>query len=174
MAIRRINAFTSKGTVSSTMSPAMIVDNPDMKNKRISFGFHAMVFIGTDKTMKRSSAPAIALNPSNNHGGHYFMNLYTGKKLHSYHWQELPIDDETIDRVEELAMNDAQRRLTDNYPFFEWEPGMTIRDNVETQMNEEHENSMNHDGEETMFEEGNLDDDMPDDEIRNHDNKGEN
>jgi len=84
--IRWINAFPSKGSISSTMSPAMIVEgknNPDMNNKRISFGSHAMVFVGSDNSMKRRSVPAIALDPSNNHGGHYFMNLYTGKKLHS-------------------------------------------------------------------------------------------
>lgn len=97
------------------------------------------------------------------------MNLCTGKKLHSYHWQELPIDDETIDRVGELGMTETQRRLTDNYPLFEWEPGMTIRDNEEIQTNEGHANSMNHDDEEITFEEANLDHDMPDDEIRNHD-----
>ena len=124
--------------------------------------------------MKRRSVPAIALDPSNDNGGHYFMNLYTGKKLHSYHWQELPIDDETIDRVEELGMTEAQRRLTDNYPLFVWEPGMTIRGNEEIQTNEGHAYSMNHDDEEIIFEEANLDDDMPDDEIRNHDNEGEN
>ena len=102
-----------------------------IKNKRISFESHAIVFIGSDNMIKRRSVPAVALNPSNDHGGHYFMNLYTGKKLHSYHWQELPIDDEIIDRVKELGMTEAQRRLTDNYPLFEWEPGMKIRDNEE-------------------------------------------
>ena len=77
-------------------------------------------------------------------------------------------------------MIEAQRRITDNYPLFEWEPGMTIRDNEEIQTNKGHANSMNHDDEEITFEEvkldhdlpneeANLDHDMPDDEIRNHD-----
>ena len=46
--IRWINAFPSKGSISSTMSPAMIVEgktNPDMNNNRISFGSHAFVFV---------------------------------------------------------------------------------------------------------------------------------
>jgi len=77
-------------------------------------------------------------------------------------------------------MSEAQRRLTDNYPLFEWEPGSTIRDNEEIQTNEGLANLMNHDNEEIIFEEAsldhdlpdeeaNLDHDVPDEEIRNHD-----
>ena len=57
-----------------------------MSLKRISFGSHAMVYTGTDDTMKRRAVPAIALNEPNDHEYHYFMNLYTGKRLHSYNW----------------------------------------------------------------------------------------
>ena len=131
--IRWLNAFPSKNSISDTMSPAMIVEgkqNPDMSLKRISFGSHAMVYIGTTNTMKRRAVPAIALDESNDHGGYYFMNLYTGKRLHSYNWEELPIDDETIDRVEELAKNEKAKKLTDNYPLFEWAPGVPILDEL--------------------------------------------
>ena len=58
------------------------------------------------------------------------MNLYTGKRLHSYNWEETPIDNETIERVEELAKNEKAKRLTDNYPLFEWEPGVPIVDEI--------------------------------------------
>ena len=53
-----------------------------------------MVYTGTDNTMKRRVVPGIALNESNDHEDHSFMNLYTGKWLHSYNCLELPIDDE--------------------------------------------------------------------------------
>ena len=55
------------------------------------------------------------------------MSLHTGKRLHAYEWEELPIDDEVINRVEELAGN--QKVMTDKYPQFEWAPGFPIVNN---------------------------------------------
>ena len=57
--------------------------NPDMK-KKISLGSHAYTHIGTTNTIKRRSVSAIALNESNEHGGHYFISLFTGKKMHCF------------------------------------------------------------------------------------------
>ena len=58
------------------------------------------------------------------------MSLYTGKQLHSYNWQELPIDDETINRVEDLAKAEKAKQLSDKYPAFEWVPGISIIDEL--------------------------------------------
>ena len=88
------------------MSPSTIVlglPKPNMKCKIIVFGVHAMVYTGTNNKMDARNIPVIALNASNEHGGHYFMSLYSGKRMHSYEWKELPIDEEVIARVEELA-----------------------------------------------------------------------
>jgi len=107
-----LNAFPSKGGISKTMSPAMLLEeklNPDMNKKHIILGSHAMVFVGSNNTMSRRSVPAIALNESNEHGGHYFMNLYSGKRIHSYEWREIPIDDETIAQVENIAKNEKNQ-----------------------------------------------------------------
>ena len=135
-AIRWLNAFPMEDGISDTMSPSMIVEgkaNPDLSHKRITFGSYAMVYIGTTNTMKRRSVPAIALNESNDRGGHYFMNLYTGKRLHSYAWEELPIDDDVIEQVEYLARQEKAPVMTDGYPQFEWMPGVPINDeNVDT------------------------------------------
>jgi hypothetical protein len=128
-----LNAFPSSNGVSETMSPSCIVQgrpNPDMNHKRIVHGSYAMVYIGTKNNMSRRSVPAIALNPSNMHGGHYFMSLYSGKRLHSYEWDELPIDDDVINRVEELATEEDAPIMTDGYPMFEWTPGDAIIDDV--------------------------------------------
>ena len=129
------------------MSPSIILEgkpNPNMNNAHISFGSYVFVHIGTDNTMKRRSIPAIALNESNEHGGHYFMNLYTAKKLHSYNWQELPIDNENISRIEELVQEEKVKRLTDTYPMFKWVRGVPIIDkllpNVNENNNEEYHN----------------------------------
>ena len=126
-----LNAFPTENGICDTMSPSMIVlgkTNPDMKYKRISFGSYAILYTGTDNTMKQRGVPAIALNESNEQGGHYFMSLYSGKKLHGYEWTELPITDEVISQVEELAKKQKAPILTNKYPMFEWMPGVPIHD----------------------------------------------
>ena len=46
------------------------------------------------------------------------MSLYSGKRLHSYIWEEIPIDQDTIDRVEQLAREGKQSVLDNNQPLF--------------------------------------------------------
>jgi hypothetical protein len=47
--------------------------------------------------MKSRGLPAIALKASNDRGGHYFMNLLTGKRIHGYIWEPQPIDNDVVD-----------------------------------------------------------------------------
>ena len=122
-AVKWINVFPSKNGVSKSMSPATIVlgsPKPNMKYKRIVFGSYAMAYAGTSNKMKSRSIPAIALNPSNEHGGHYFISLYTGKRLNSYEWKELPIDEDVIDRINELAEKEEAPLMKKGYPVFTW------------------------------------------------------
>lgn len=130
-----LNSFPSKGGASQTLSPASIVTGrnyPDFNNKFIQFGAYAWAYIRTTNTMKARRVPCIALGPSNEWGGQYFMSLYTGKKLHSYDWVESPIDDDVIARVEELAEMEDQPNIIDNMPIFEWGVGNQIIDEVES------------------------------------------
>lgn len=83
--------------------------NPDFNNKRIVYRSYVMVYIDTDNTMNSRSVPAITLEESNENGGHYFMNLHTGCHIHSYEWTELPIDNNVITRVKELAKNEQTK-----------------------------------------------------------------
>jgi hypothetical protein len=118
-----IKAFPSTNGVSSKMSPAMIVQGvlkPNIKNKRIVYGSYALVYTGTSNNMKARSIPAIVLRASNQHGRHYFMSLYSGKRIHSYEWKELPVDDDVIERVEELAENEETPLMRNGYPVFTW------------------------------------------------------
>jgi hypothetical protein len=136
--IKWLNAFPSNNGVSSTMSPSNIVEakpNPDFSHKRIVFGSYAIVYTGTDNTMNRRGVPAIALNESNDNGGHYFMSLYTGKRLHSYEWTELPIDDDVIATIKVLARKETGPTIRDKYPMFEWSPGVPIVDDVRNNEN---------------------------------------
>jgi hypothetical protein len=48
------------------------------------------------------------------------MSLYSGKRLHSYEWKELPIDDDVINRVEELANREDDPTMINGYPVFTW------------------------------------------------------
>ena len=122
-AIKWLNAFPNSQGISKTLSPASIVEGapkPNMKYRRIVFGSHAMVFIGTTNTLHTRSVPAVAINPSNYHGGHYFMSLYSGKRLHSYNWEELPIDDGVTDRLESLAEDEGAPVMESALPMFTW------------------------------------------------------
>jgi hypothetical protein len=97
-----------------------------MNKKHAEFGAYALVYTGTENNMRKRGVPAIALKASNDVGGCYFMSLYTGKKIHGYIWNEIPIDDDVISRVEELADKENQPLLIDDHPLFEWAPGRPI------------------------------------------------
>jgi hypothetical protein len=135
-ATKWINAFPPTNGVSKTMSPAMIVQGlskPNLRYKRIVYGSYALVYMGTRNDMIARSIPVIALNPSKEHGGNYFMSLYSGKMLHSYEWAELPIDDEVISRVEELATHENAATMVNGYPVFTWMKRNLEYMNIETE-----------------------------------------
>ena len=125
------NAFPSKTGVSQTESPSLLVEGKpklDLGQAFIPFGAYALVYTGTDNTMNSRAVPAVALKRSNSAGGHYFMSLYTGKRIHGYKWKELPIDEYVIDRVETLAEEEKQPIMKGGMPIFEWGPGEPIED----------------------------------------------
>ena len=131
-----LNAFPAKDGVSKTLSPSAIVlatPKPDCKNLKITFGSYAQAYDGTTNTTRSRSIGAIALKPSNERDGHYFMSLSTGKRIHCYQWTELPITDFVVDRVEQLAALEKQPIMTNGYPIFEWTPGVPILDEDETE-----------------------------------------
>ena len=89
-----------------------------------------MVYTGTTNYMKIKSIPAIALKESNEHGVHSFMSQYTVKCLHRYQWIEIPIDDDVIAQVRNLAEEENAKKLSNNYMMFEWAPGVLITGDV--------------------------------------------
>ena len=104
--IDMLNFFPSKNAIPDTMGPALLIERKqkiDLGKKQIEFGAYAMVYMGTKGNMKKRCVPAIALKASNEEGGYFFMSLYTGKRIHSYIGEEIPIDQDTIDRVDQLA-----------------------------------------------------------------------
>ena len=54
VAVKLINAFPSKNGISKTIIPATIVQGlpkPNMKYKRIVYGAHTMVYVGTNNKL---------------------------------------------------------------------------------------------------------------------------
>ena len=133
-AIYWLNTFPTSTGVIQQLSPASIVlgkSRPDFSKPHIAFGSYAMVYNSTNNNMSPRTIPAIALKPSNQHGGSYFMSLLSGKRIHSYHWKELPIPDEVIERVHFMAKEEKQPLLHDGAPIFEWSIGAPVQDLVE-------------------------------------------
>ena len=126
-----MNAFPSKQGISDTLSPSTIVEGKpklDLKRKIITFGTYALVYTGTSNNMKSRAVPGIALRRSNSSGGHYYMSLHSGKGIHGFIWDELPIDEYAIERVESLAAEQGQPLMRDGTPIFEWAPGQQVED----------------------------------------------
>jgi hypothetical protein len=144
------------------MSPSAIVlgsPKPDYNKLKITFGAYAQVYESTTNTTKSRSIGVVALKPSNERGGYYFMSLSTGRRLHCYQWTELPVPDYVIDRVEEMAAREKQPVMTNGHPIFEWRPGVPALDKDEIE-GEDHEDD--------VFENGDMYDDDSGDEESDH------
>ena len=122
--------FPSKTGISQTIIPSTIVegkDKPDLGQKKIAYGSYVLAHIGTTNTMKATSVPAIALYSGAN-GTSFFISHWSGRKIHTKIWDDLPIDDEAIEQVYKLAQEQDQPIMRDGYPVFEWFPGVDVHD----------------------------------------------
>ena len=128
-----LNDLPHEEGISRTLSPAMIVlgrNKVDCQRLKVMFGAYCEVYVGTTNTIAQRSVGAIALCPSNNERGYWFMSLESGRRtIHGYIWNELPIPDHVIRRVEELADDENAMNLDDDgCPIFEWELGEVVPD----------------------------------------------
>ena len=46
--------------------------------------------------------PGNCIKTSNDSSEYYFMNIFTGKRMHSYNFKEFPTTEEIIEQVEKL------------------------------------------------------------------------
>ena len=74
--------------------------------KRIYFGYHALIYISMKNPTKKISVPTIALIASNQYWGCHLISFYSGNHIHGYHCEELPIKDDVIKQVEEIAQKE--------------------------------------------------------------------
>ena len=57
--------------------------------------------------------------PSSNQVEYYFLYLFTGKHINTYHWEELLINDKVTIKVEQLKEKEKKPTLVDGMPIFE-------------------------------------------------------
>jgi len=61
-----------------------------------------------DNSLAPRTIGALVLHPTGNeHGGQYFYSLSTGHHINRYSWTTLPMLEEVIGRVHELAMSNS-------------------------------------------------------------------
>ena len=139
-----LNAFPTETGISSDLKPAAIVlqqPNMDYNNIALAYGAYCQAYTKTDSSMRQRSIGAIALRPSNERGGFYFMSLNTGRLIHAFIWEELPIDDHVINRVVDLAEAEGAP-LMNNGPIFEWRSGIPVTaDEEEDLLNDDDDES---------------------------------
>ena len=125
--VKWLNHYIRKNGISKNMSPGTIVrgNGPvDMGTLKASFLDYCIVYRTTTNDKTPRAARAIALRPSNNQGGYYFMSLKTGKRIHGFQWTKLAITQEVIDRVHELAEQQHAEYLDEEgYPKLDIIPG---------------------------------------------------
>jgi hypothetical protein len=126
--IKNLNAFPAPDGVSKTLSPSTLITGKppmDFENLlKIKYGDYAQVFKETTNDMSERTVGAIALYPSGNaQSSWYFMSLATGKRITGYQWTVLPITDDVITRVHDLAAAQNQERIEDGGNLiFRWRP----------------------------------------------------
>ena len=154
---RTLNQFPVANSASKTLSPLTIMTgrpNTDYNDLKIEFGAYAHVFESNDptNTMHARTTGAIALGlTGNNQGGYYFMSLTTGRRLSRQQWNELPMPDGVVQRVENMARVQKQPIFDKDGPNFEWSPGIKV---------DENDNDMVMDEEEYNFGQINEEDDV--------------
>jgi hypothetical protein len=93
--------------VSTTHSPRNIICGHQLDyttHCKLELGTYAQVHEQHDNSMATRTTGAIALRPTGNtQGGYYLFSLTTGRRLNRNHWTPLPMPAEVIERVHQLA-----------------------------------------------------------------------
>jgi hypothetical protein len=102
-----LNAFPHKAGVSKTLSPRYLLTGKHLdakKHIRCEFGSYVQTHEAHTSDMRPRTTGAICLGPTGNEqGGHYFMSLTTGRRLHRQYWTPLTMPNDVIDRVNKLG-----------------------------------------------------------------------
>ena len=96
----------------------------------LNFGDYVQVHIPRQRTNNNEPrrVGAIALYPKENGQNSWvFMSLLTGRKIHGYIWDIIPLSNEVIERVEEIGLREGQPIVATNFKY-EWADGTIIGD----------------------------------------------
>ena len=129
-----LNMLPHNDGISPTMSPRTIVTG-----MIANYDIHCRVPIGAYCEVHNENNPsntetprtsgAIALTPTGNlQGGYWFLSLVTGKRISRRRWTELPITDDAIQRVHELALIEKDPQPANQHFQFSWGPNLPILD----------------------------------------------
>ena len=117
------NNTPSDAGLSPNLSPQLLVrGSPPPVFNTLAFGDYVQVHVRRQitNTMESCSCGAIALYPPNpSQKSWYFMSLETGKIIHRHRWTILPLPQDVIDRVHEIATSENQPPISDNF-IFRW------------------------------------------------------
>ena len=123
-----INRMILYDGITETNSPETLIEGvpgPCYKDiVKLNFGDYVQAHVPNNITNNNEARVhgAIALYPSGNaQGSWYFMSLETGKKVHRYDWDILPITKEVLDRVEKIAIHEGQALVASNFKY-QWSP----------------------------------------------------
>jgi hypothetical protein len=145
-AIKNLNALPALNGVSKTLSPStLITGKPPLDFDQllsIKYGEYAQVFTETTNDMSERTVGGIAMYPTGNtQASWYFMSLATGKRITGYQWTVLPITNDVITRVHDLASTQNQERIEEGGNLaFRWRPDddvMTFIDNFEEEVDQQ-------------------------------------
>ena len=127
-----VNSFPPKSGITTHLSPRTIMTGRKINYKthcRMPFGDYAQVHENEQprNSMAERTLGAICLGPVDNvQGGYKFMSLRTGKKIKRYAWTPIPMTNEVINRVIEIAAKERGPR------------GITLRSATKDQDEEEY------------------------------------
>lgn len=160
-----LNTFPAHDGISDTLSPRSIVTGSNIdfnKHCKLEFGAYVQAHEEHDNTMATRTTGAIALRPTGNaQGGYYLYSLSTGRVLTRNNWTSLPMPQDVVDRVHTLARRAAANvALTFADRYGEIIPDDDDEDDDDYVPGEDGENDYDDDDDYHFDEDG---DDPPDD-----------
>jgi hypothetical protein len=126
-----LNAFGSKDSIASGLSPRNVIDglpHVDYNDLKFEFGEYVQLHVEqkVTNTMKSRTIGAIVLGPKSIQGRYNYMSLETGKLIDGRVVAQMPISDEIIARVELLGTEQNQPLRVSKMLKYEWRPGLAF------------------------------------------------
>ena len=142
--VKDINIEVAEDGLSDVLSPGTLITgrvDPSYKEvQSLNFGDYVQAHVPETKTNTNEARTtgAIALYPSRNGQGSWrFMSLDTGRRIHRYSWDVLPISTDVINRVNAIGRSEKQPIVASNFKF-QWGPdGENIDDESDSDDDED-------------------------------------